>query len=97
MDTTPALYHLLGAYLNQDWFDFYATEDDAVDAYVKETPDLVDRLPNEIDELVAQYSTDPELELYLDSIGCEYRPSADLGYREWLRQIADRVRALTSS
>jgi hypothetical protein len=97
MTPTPALRHLLGAYLNQDWFDFYADEKSAVDDFVKESPDFVDGLPSEIDRLLSEATNDPQLETYLVSIGCEYQPSPDLGYREWLKQIADRVRSAVTT
>lgn len=95
MTSTPALRHLLGAYLNQDWFDFYADENAAIDDFIRETPDLVDSLPREIDDLLAS-KNDSELEIYLDSIGNEYLPSDELGYRGWLTQIAARVKATAS-
>ena len=96
MTSTPALRHLLGAYLNQDWFDFYPDENAAIDDFIRETPDLVDSLPREVDDLLASRD-DLELESYLDSIGNEYLPSDDLGYRGWLTQIADRVRSAAAA
>ena len=95
MTSTPALRHLLGAYLNQDWFDFYPDENAAIDDFVRETPDLADSLPREIDELLAT-KNEAELEAYLDSIGNEYLPSEDLRYRRWLAGVADRVKATAS-
>lgn len=96
MTSTPALRHLLGAYLNQDWFDFYTDENAAIDDFIRETPDLARELPQEIDDLLAS-GVDAGLEAYLDSIGNEYLPSDDLGYRGWLSQVADRVRAAATT
>ena len=96
MTATPALWHLLGAYYNQDWSDFYSNDKETVDAFVAESDDLVPKLPGEIDRILAALPDDSELEAYLDSQGCEYLPQGDLGYRTWLEQIAERVRAATA-
>ena len=39
MTTTSALLHLSGAYLNEDWTVDYATWQEAVDAFIVESPD----------------------------------------------------------
>lgn len=96
MTSTPALRHILGAYFNQDWADFYSTDAETVDAFVQETPGYRDALPGEIDWVLTACSDDDELEAYLDSQGCEYIPQG-VGYREWLQQIAERVRAADGS
>lgn len=97
MSTTPALRHLVGVYFNQDWFEDYANEDAAVAAFVAESDDLVARLPDEIAWVLSEYSTEAEVERYLDLQGCEYLPPASFGgYRGWLTWIAERVRTATT-
>lgn len=94
---TPSLAHLVGAYFHQDWFEFYPDEDAAIDAFIAESGDLVAALPGEIDRVLAMFPGVKELEAYLDSQRCDYIPpeGAD-AYRDWLRHIADRVRAETT-
>jgi hypothetical protein len=96
MTGTPAIWHLMGAYYNQDWADFYSTDEETVDAFVEESPGYRNELPGEIDWVLAAFADDAELESYLDSQGCEYIPQG-VGYRAWLQQIADRVRAATAT
>jgi hypothetical protein len=93
---TPALKLLLGAYFHQDWFDEFADEDAAVDAFVKGEPHLRGQLQAEIDDLVANMD-EAQLQTYLESIGCEYLPSEAMGYRGWIGQIATHLRAATAS
>lgn len=91
MTATPALRHLLGAYFNQDWADFYPNEPETVAAFVDESPGYVDELPGEIDWVLAAFTDEESLEKFLESQGCEYLPQG-VTYRAWLQQIADRVR-----
>jgi CdiI immunity protein len=93
---TPALKLLLGAYFHQDWFDEFADEDDAVDAFVQGEPHLSGQLQAEIDDLLGSMD-EAHLAVYLDSIGCEYLPSEEAGYRGWIGQIAQHLRAATAS
>ncbi|GAA4698401.1 contact-dependent growth inhibition system immunity protein [Nocardioides conyzicola] len=88
----PALWQLMGAYLHQD-FDAFGTIDDNIDLFVLESPDLAPALPAEVQRALDQFSTEPELEAFVDDLGCQVLPPGDLTYREWLTQIADRVRA----
>ena len=96
MTPTPALRHLLGAYFNQDWADFYSDEATTIDLFVDESPGYREVLPGEIDQVLAAFPDDDGLETYLDSQGCEYIPQGTT-YRAWLQQIADRVRAATQA
>jgi hypothetical protein len=93
--STPALWHLVGVYFNQDWLEDYADEDAAIGAFIDESDDLVALLPVEIVSVLAAYPTESDLKAYIDSQGCEYRPVGKT-YREWLTQIADRVRRATT-
>lgn len=93
---TPALKLLLGAYFHQDWFDEFADEDAAVDAFVQGEPHLSGQLQAEVEDLLGTMDEE-QLETYLDSIGCEYLPGEATGYRGWMGQIATHLRAATAS
>lgn len=93
---TPALKLLLGAYFHQDWFDEFADEDAAVDAFVQGEPHLRGQVLAEIDDLLGSMD-EAQVAAYLDSIGCEYLPAGGVGYRGWLEQIAAHVRSATVS
>ena len=83
-----------GAYLNQDVFDFYADEFAATDDFVRQDPDLAVQLLGEIRDALGRYPDEVGLKGFLDDLGVEIGPG-DITYREWLTQIADRVRAAT--
>lgn len=91
---SPALWHLMGAYLHQD-YDLDGTIDDNIDLFVVDTPDLAPALPAEVERALRELSTEAELEAFVDDLGCQVLPPRGLTYREWLTQIADRVRAAT--
>ena len=81
MTATPALWHLLGAYFHQDWYDEYAAEVDAIDDFIRGSGDLAPQLPGEIDWILEAFADDTALEAYLDSQGCEYVPQGPGSYR----------------
>lgn len=89
MDDSP-LDHLVGAYLNQDVFDFYPDVMAGVDEFRSEEPDLTTPLAEEIDHVLATHS-DEQIDALLRSYGIGFIPG-ELGYRGWLIKIADRVR-----
>lgn len=91
---TPALSQLMGAYLHQD-YDATGTIDENVDLFVRGEIELAPALPSEVDWVLAAYRGEEELEAFVEDLGCEVLPPDDLTYREWLTQIADRVRAAT--
>ncbi|GAB6986308.1 contact-dependent growth inhibition system immunity protein [Nocardioides pyridinolyticus] len=91
MTRKPALATLVGAYLNQDVYDFYPDEMAAVDDFVKLDPQGANELPGEIDE-VLETRSDTQIDALLISYGIGFVPG-ELGYRGWLAKIADRVRA----
>ena len=90
----PALEALVRTYFHQD-YDLIGTVDDNVDRYVSDFSDLAPQLPAEVSHLEASL-TESETEELLNTFGCELLPPDDLTYREWLTQIADRVRAATT-
>jgi hypothetical protein len=88
---TPALAHLMGAYFHQDFHDLYGGVWQTLDAFTSDAPEEAAQLPEEIALLVNTHS-DQEIELYLDRLGCEYRPQeSEGGYRGWLSDIARRA------
>lgn len=91
--TMPALDHLMGAYLHQD-FDLYGDAPmDAVDAFLQDEPDLAQPLASEIDALLASQPTEQEIERTVFDLGCQVYPDKGFtGYRPWLAAIADRAR-----
>ena len=92
---SPALWHLMGAYLHQD-YAYDGTIDENIALYVVESPDLAPALPAEVDRALREFPSEQDLETFLDDLGCEVFPPHGLTYREWLTQIADRVRAATT-
>ena len=95
MNDMPALEQLIGAYLNQDLWDFYPDVMVAVDDFTRDAPGLAVGLPAEIEAALADQPTEPELAELLRGLGVGFLPD-EHGYRTWLTQIADRVRAATA-
>jgi hypothetical protein len=89
------LEHLVGAYLNQDVWDFYPNVMAGVDDFLRDEPDLALPLALEIDALLAADPSEGELTDLMRRLGAGFLPD-DHGYRGWLTQIADRVRQATS-
>jgi ABC-type multidrug transport system fused ATPase/permease subunit len=92
---SPALWHLMGAYLHQD-YAYDGTVDDNIDLFVSDTPDRAPALPAEVERALRELSSEAELEAFVDALGCQINAPRGLTYREWLTQIADRVRAATA-
>lgn len=95
MTTESALAVFVGAYLNQDLYDFYEDEFAAVRDFAAQDPDLAAELPDEIDTALARHRDEFSLQQFLDGLGLEITPS-DVTYREWLTQLADRARSATA-
>lgn len=94
VDGSP-LGYLVGAYLNEDVFDFYPDVMTAVDDFVRSDPEMTDELAAEIDQ-VLRTKSDEDIEDLLSDYGIGFIPG-ELGYRDWLVKIAERVRAVTGS
>jgi hypothetical protein len=91
----PALYTLAQIYFSEDWPDFYDQNPlIAVDAFVNGHPGLSDRLPDEIDALLATVPTEAELGRTFEVIELLYDPPSmdDQTYRAWLVSVSDRVK-----
>ncbi|MFC7492812.1 MULTISPECIES: contact-dependent growth inhibition system immunity protein [unclassified Nocardioides] len=93
MSERPALEQLMGAYFHQDWKDD-GTVWDVVDLFVSHEPELARALPDEVESTLTDKSTEPELKDYvIRELGAYYLADASGGtFREWLTEIADRVR-----
>jgi hypothetical protein len=92
---SPALWHLMGAYLHQDYV-YDGTIDDNVDLFVVETPALAPALPAEVERALRELSTETDVKSFVLDLGCQATPPSGLTYREWLTRIADRVRTATA-
>ena len=96
---TLALGSLLGAYFHQDW-DLDSEDEWAVlELFVAREPSLTAHLPGEIDQVLASRPTENDLRaLVVDELGGYFLADWDGGtYREWLTEIADRVRSATAA
>ncbi len=90
-----ALAHLMGAYFHQDWFDG-GTEDEVVAVFVRDEPDSVPVLVNDIDLALATYDDEESLRDFLRTLGCAYNPERNYGgYRTWLREVSRRAQEQT--
>jgi CdiI immunity protein len=83
----------LFGYLHEDWADDYADAWMAVEDFATGQPAEAPLLRGDVEALVKQYSSDPELEHRLFNLGLRYRPAADgwSSERVWLLAVADRV------
>ena len=93
MTRYPALWHLVNAYLHQDFVLLYGSEQGAVARFISGSPQQIALIGAEISQLVSKASTDTRLEAVLTDLGLEYLPLADgwSSYREWLLDVARRV------
>jgi hypothetical protein len=92
--STPALKHLLGAYLHPDWQMDYADSLAAVTDFARSEPGSAPKLRAEITALLSQVTIESELQEYLlTELSSTYLPVGDgwSGPREWLLAAADRV------
>ncbi|MGB0102063.1 MAG: contact-dependent growth inhibition system immunity protein [Nocardioides sp.] len=97
MEKPEALDLLMGAYFHQDWTLDHADEWAVLAAFEQDEPALAQRLPAEIDRVLAKLQTESDLEHYFVRVlGADFNAAHDGGtYRGWLTQIAERVRAAT--
>jgi hypothetical protein len=99
-DAYPRISHMFGAYFHQDWGMEGGDWPDLVRNYAADqTADLLDTA-GEIDQLLSEFLSDPELDhqLYRE-LGCYYLPRPDLGgpsVRAWLAQVSGMLRRLRS-
>ena len=87
-DAYPALWHLLGAYLHQDWASDYTSPMEAASDFMEGEPFLSPRLAEEIDRLLASTRTAQDVETAIISLGSFFVPSRrGTDAREWLRTL----------
>ncbi|CAN5170318.1 hypothetical protein BH09ACT12_BH09ACT12_16070 [soil metagenome] len=88
---TPELFTLISVYYHQDFDTVWGTLDDYL---ARSTAEDRSGLVAEIDQVLAVYPTDLEVDRYLDELGnCADMSNSPGGYRGWLEEIARRVRA----
>lgn len=87
----PALWHLMGAYLHQD-YDQTGTIDENIISFATGTRDLALSLPMEVERALAEFTTEDELDAFVGALGCQVMPPDGLTHREWLNHIAEVVR-----
>ena len=92
-EETP-LQLLIGAYLNEDLFDVYPDVMAGVDDFCHHEPALMIELVGEIDALLIS-AAEEDIAALLQRQGVGF-VAGKQGYRAWLQQIADRVRAATA-
>lgn len=84
----------MGAYYHQDWDLDYDSDEETVQGFVVETPDVADQLPREIAKVLLATPLDADVEALLIALGCEVDPSptSDGSYRTWLTELAAYAR-----
>lgn len=84
------LKHLIGAYFYEAWDEYeYSSWEEAVDDFVRRSPDMAPLVPSEIDTVLAEDQSDSELDDHLVSFGFSYSPPE--GDRAWLLAVRDRI------
>ncbi|MFE4575554.1 contact-dependent growth inhibition system immunity protein [Streptomyces chartreusis] len=90
----PELSQFLGGYLHQNYSDFHATPDDAIDDYVAESaPEHRAQAAQEITELLTMVSSDHELDTATTALGLDLLPPQGTSLRQWLDLIRRRITA----
>ncbi|MEU1251859.1 contact-dependent growth inhibition system immunity protein [Streptomyces chartreusis] len=88
----PELSQFLGGYLHQNYSDFHATPDDAIDEYVAESaPEHRAQAAQEITELLTMVSSDQELDTATTALGLDLLPPQGTSLRQWLDLIRRRI------
>jgi hypothetical protein len=97
VEDVPALDQLMGAYFHQDW-DMDGDEWDVLALFITDEPELASRIPADVEHTLATYPGEPELKAFIEvELGGCFAADADGGtYRQWLTQIAERVRTATT-
>lgn len=85
------LQHLIGAYFYELWDQHeYSTWEDAVDDFVRRSPERAGTVPDEIAQFLTDGLSDEELAAQLTTWGFDFDPRE--GERAWLAHVADRIR-----
>jgi hypothetical protein len=93
MSDLEALHHLMGAYLNEDWYLCYGDSWVAVEAFVRDEPEYAAAMTADIEQAVEESASDSDLEKRLDKFGLGYAATTAgwASYGAWLLAVADRV------
>ena len=84
------LKHLISAYFYQLWDECeYSSWQDAVDDFVRRSPERARSVPHEITDLLAEDPSDEELAEQLEQWG--FDAQTPNGEREWLLGVRDRI------
>lgn len=84
------LQHLISAYFYQLWDEWqYSSWQDAVDDFVRRSPERARSVPQEIADFLAEDRSDEELAEQLDQWG--FDADTPTGEREWLLRVRDRI------
>ncbi|MDT3400651.1 contact-dependent growth inhibition system immunity protein [Streptomyces sp. B1866] len=89
----PGLRHLLGAYFHQDHFDEYSSDSEAVEDYLRGTPqEDITPVLEEVPELLAMVESEEDLDRVTTALGSQVSPPDGLTYRQWITSLADIIR-----
>ena len=94
--TFEALRDLLGGFLNEDVFEYYATIEEAVDDFARVQRHTAPRLRADVGAILEQCQDDLALQTAVEELGLQVLPLVDgwPSYRAWLLAMADRVDAV---
>ncbi|MFE5816710.1 contact-dependent growth inhibition system immunity protein [Streptomyces sp. NPDC056479] len=90
----PQLSQFLGAYLHQNYSEFYASPEDAIDEYVVEhDPQVRTQAAQEITELLTMVSSDQELHTATTALGLDLLPPDGVSLQQWLELMRQKITA----
>ena len=85
----PTLRHLVGAYFHQDWDTDYREYPRALDAFLRDSPDLATPLVDELAKV--RGLSESELDAMLDLLGCQFVLLEGETWHEWLDDLTRRL------
>lgn len=84
------LQHLIAGYFYQEWNEQeYGSWEQAVDDFVRRSPNKAPLVPKEIDSILKQAADEEELDRTLVSWGLSHTPPE--GEAAWLRAVRNRI------
>ncbi|MCT9077220.1 contact-dependent growth inhibition system immunity protein [Streptomyces fulvoviolaceus] len=95
-ETFPFLSQLLGAYFGQDFPDWYATWEEAIDDYLGDMGGEEARhTAEEVTEFLTIVESDQELKQATHILGLELLPPRGMTLRRWLESMRHRITSTT--